>query len=174
MKIKTLVIHIEDPSTDFLEDIYIDKYWDFIDYDYFPEQDLKEIISRYDRIVMLGHGSPSGLFGNRGYIIDDSFGPLLKTKETVCIWCNADKFVERHGLKGFYTGMFISEVQEAKMCGIHTATQESIDYSNELFAELLGDLIFIEDDILTEMKERYWVDNDEVVNYNNKRLYENR
>ena len=43
---------------------------------------------------------------------------LKKKDNSVFIWCNADQFVNRYNLKGFYTGMFISEVMEAVFCGL--------------------------------------------------------
>jgi hypothetical protein len=38
---------------------------------------------------------------------------LLRDKIGVYIWCNANVFVEKYGLKGFYTGMIISEYEES-------------------------------------------------------------
>ena len=171
-ELKTLVIHMDDRSTDFLEEIYYNKAWAVIDDDRFTKKELKIIIDSYDRIVMLGHGSPDGLFGEFGRIIDDSFGELLKTKETVCIWCNADQFVKKHDLKGFYTGMFISELHEAYTNGILNSTEDEIEESNYLFAFLMNDYIFHEN-VLQEMKYHYWLDNDPVYAYNNERMYEN-
>jgi len=120
---------------------------------------------------MLGHGSGDGLFGHYDYIIDDDFAPILQTKETVCIWCNADKYVERNNLKGFYTGMFISDVIEAEYMGIETSTQKGIMKSNDLFAKSMGKHIF-NDNVLKMVKSEYNSQN-HVVNYNNNRLYFN-
>ena len=39
---------------------------------------------------------------------------LLKEKETLSMWCFSDRFFRKHNLKGFHTGMIISEVDEAK------------------------------------------------------------
>lgn len=167
---ETLVIHVQDPTTTFLKKIYEGKGWDVIDEDLFEAHALMSIIERYDRIIMCGHGSPDGLFGDYGMIIDESFAPLLRTKETVCIWCNADQYVEAHGLTGFYTGMFISEVQEAVWMGVKTSTEESVKRSNELFVEIFSKFIFT-DNVLANTKLRYNVDNDDVVAYNNRRLY---
>lgn len=73
----------------------------------------------HDRILMMGHGSPAGLFsvgrfpGSYPYIIDDSMVESLQNKDCVYIWCHADQWVQKHSLYGFFTGMFISEVSEA-------------------------------------------------------------
>ena len=55
------------------------------------------------------------------------------------IWCNADRFVERNKLKGFYSGMFISEVGEAYYCGLPNTPQSVVDESNNEFARMLGE-----------------------------------
>ena len=71
---------------------------------------LKEQIKSHDRIVILGHGTEKGLLGFNRYIIDSTWIYLLREKNCVCIWCNANVFVKKYNLKGFYTGMIISEV----------------------------------------------------------------
>ncbi len=63
----------------------------------------------------MGHGSPKGLFGinfNRSYVIDEDTVDSLQYKKCIFIWCHADQFVKEHNLKGFHSGMFISEVGE--------------------------------------------------------------
>lgn len=60
---KTLVIHPQDPTTDFLCNIYSDKDWSIIN-SHVSSRVLKESIKSHDRIVMLGHGDK--------YIIDSS------------------------------------------------------------------------------------------------------
>ena len=170
---KTLVIHIADPSTDFLKEIYLGKVWDLLNHAKYTNSQLKKIISEYDRIVMLGHGSPEGLFGyskNSNYIVDASFAELLKTKECVYIFCNADMFVKGNNLKGFYSGMFISEVGEANHFNIK-ASQKEVDESNQLFAKLMSKHIFT-DNCLNEIKSKYTLDNNKVSAYNNNRLYQ--
>ena len=109
---KTLVIHPKDTTTDFLSLIYEDKDWTVIT-DNISKSALKRQIKAHDRIVMLGHGMETGLIGFNRLVIDSNLVYLLREKHCVCIWCNADKFVLKYGLKGFYTGMIISEVQEA-------------------------------------------------------------
>ncbi|RLA64624.1 MAG: hypothetical protein DRQ78_05905 [Epsilonproteobacteria bacterium] len=168
---RTLVIHPQDESTDFLREIYKGKEWAVLDDPYIDALELKEIIKDFDRIVMLGHGCPEGLFGGFGMIIDHHFIEVLEDKECVCIWCNADQFVEKHDLKGFYSGMFISEVGEASFFGINIS-QRKVDLSNNLFAYLLNTHIFTED-VLYNMKNEYQLNNHSVVDFNNDRLYIN-
>ena len=90
---------------------------------------------------MLGHGSPYGLFSKGlfpgAFAIGDEHAELLRGKQNIYVWCFASDYVKAHKLKGFATGMFISEVGEASYYSIH-ASQEVVDTSNHLFATLLG------------------------------------
>lgn len=81
------------------------------------------------RIVMLGHGTVSGLIGFDGFVINDMHANLLKQKDYVGIWCNADIYFNRRELNGFYTGMIVSEIDKASWFHI-VALQLHIDLSN--------------------------------------------
>ena len=141
---------------------------------------VAKAINEHDRIIMLGHGSPYGLFsigqftGNNGYVIDESMVPLLLEKECISIWCNADQFMNKHQLYGFYSGMFISEVGEAMYCGLPGTEQETVTTSNNYFAELLGEVI---DEPLSIIYEhimdnyRLIIEDNPVALYNHNRLY---
>jgi len=165
---KTLVIHPEDKTTDFLKVIYAGKGWSVIDY----RADRKEItkaILEHDRIVMLGHGSAQGLFGYNDMVIDSSLVYLLKGKQCVCIWCNADKFVDKYKLQGFYTGMIISEWQEAIDYAI-LPQGEDIDESNALFSSTIASAID-SPTLLTEVKEIYKSETNPVILFNQENIY---
>jgi hypothetical protein len=183
---KTLVIHPKDSSTDFLIPIYMNLK-SFPDYDDVTiirggsKEEVDEQIQLHDRIMMMGHGSPQGLFavgqfGMQGMIIGHSTVPLLENKECIFIWCNADKFVERYNLKGLYSGMFISEVSEANYCGLPGTPQEVVDESNDFFAAEFG---LVSNKSLTEIydtvKYNYNIlaENNPVAEYNLERLYLN-
>ncbi len=145
---KTLVIHPQDSSTDFLDFIYAsipNKTLVTADTD---KPTIIDLIKLSDRVMMMGHGSPNGLFAvgqfytENGYVIDESFIPFLKNNiNNFYIWCNANQFIERYKLKGFYTGMFISEMMEAEFYNFRNIKQRDIDESNELFSSLLSDTI---------------------------------
>ena len=149
-KKKILVIHPKDETTDFLSVLYKN----------IPDEDVTvvtggktkeevhDLIRSHDRIFMMGHGTDQGLWsaGQFGqdcfFIIDHTTVPLLREKENnLHIWCFASTFFRRHNLKGFSTGMFISEVQEAAYCGLELPSQETVDVSNEAFTELLEQYI---------------------------------
>jgi len=171
-KSETLVIHPDDISTDFLSDIYIDKGWDVFRLPFFHPDDFRDAITSHKRIVMLGHGSPSGLFNFMGLTIDGSLGSLLKDKETVAIWCYADQYVHKHKLKGFFSGMFISEVSEANSCGIPDIDEETVELSNHLFSSTLGKYID-SDNVLEKVLEKYKVEGNPIIEFNRARLYSN-
>ena len=176
----TLVIHPQDSSTDFLSVIYKDipqcKVITFGD-----KPTVNSEIIKHDRIIMLGHGSSSGLLSvnqfkntKTGYIIDFSTVELLREKECIFIWCNANNFVETNNLKGFYTGMFVSEVGESIWCGIESSKQD-VYFSNNYFSTLLSKCINDNElDIIYEtIKESYGKlrNTNKVIFYNHQRLY---
>ncbi len=141
---KTLVIHPKDITTDFLSDIYSDKDWTVININV-SKSFLKKQIKEHDRIVMLGHGTGDGLIGFKRLIIDSNYVYLLRDKITVCIWCNADNFVKKYNLKGFYTGMIISEMDEANCYSLYETSQANITASNILFATAIKNAIDSDD-----------------------------
>lgn len=139
---KTLVIHPDDRSTDFLRPIYQNIPGATVITKNITYETLMDVIRANDQIIMLGHGAPSGLFnisriGQGLFAIGSQHADLLRDKKCIYIWCNADQFVHTHNLPGLYTGMFISEVSEASYCRVLTE-QKQVDTSNNLFAELLG------------------------------------
>lgn len=179
---KILVIHPKDETTDFLSVLYKN----------IPDEDVTivtggktkeevhDLIRVHDRIFMMGHGTEQGLwsarqFGDCSFVIDHTTVPLLKEKENnVHIWCFASSFFRRHNLKGFSTGMFISEVQEALYCGLELPSQEIVDVSNEAFTELLERYILessqsMYDHILLDYGEL--AKDNPIAKYNHSRLY---
>jgi hypothetical protein len=133
---KTLVIHPKDISTDFLSPIYEGHGWTVIRHNV-SKSVLKREIKLHDRIIMLGHGTHQGLIGFGAFAIDSTFVYLLRQKDTVCVWCNADEFVKKYDLRGFYTGMIISEPEEARLFCVPYTAQE-IAESNYLFANAVA------------------------------------
>ena len=112
---RVLVIHPDDRSTDMLKAVYEGKGYDVINDPGISDEEVVEQIKSHDKIIMLGHGTPYGLIswnratGEVRYIINDSHAELLNTKETYSMWCHSDEFFENHGMKGFHSGMIISE-----------------------------------------------------------------
>lgn len=179
---KTLIIHPKDSSTGFLDIVYepiVDKT---IITGGISKLEVHELIESHDRVMMMGHGSPYGLFSvgqfyglGGSYIIDIETIPLLKQKEnSVFIWCNADEFVNRYQLKGFYSGMFISEVGEANYCGLPGTSQDMVDESNYGFCHIISKYINEPTNVIHEnVISEYGViaENNSVALYNKIRLY---
>jgi len=179
---KNLVIHPTDASTDFLKPIYANISEATIIHGGIGKGQIAKLISEHDRIIMMGHGSPSGLFScakfgdndYSGFVIDYKMVPLLRDKECIAIWCNADQFMNRHQLYGFYSGMFISEVGEAMYCGLPGMEQETVTASNDYFAELLGEVINEPLSVIHEhVIDNYGLltEDNPVALYNHNRLY---
>ena len=177
----TLIIHPKDSSTSFLDIIYENIEDKTVITGGLTKKEVNEEIERHDRVMMMGHGSPSGLFSVgrfnswSGFIIDHTTVPLLMKKEnSVFIWCNANIFVEYFNLKGFYSGMFISEVGEAEYCGLPGTTQDIVDESNFGFCKLMSNYIEQDKTVIYEnIKKEYGLlsENNPVALYNNKRLF---
>ena len=178
---KTLIIHPKDPNTSFLDIVYESVPNKTLITGGVSKSELIKLIQEHDRTMMMGHGSPAGLFAvgqfnNAGaYIIDQSMIPYLKQKpNNVYIWCNADKFVDVFGLRGFYSGMFISEVGEANYCGLPGMSQEIVDESNYGFCNIIAKYINEDKELIHEnVKNEYGLiaETNPVALYNNNRLY---
>jgi len=178
---KTLIIHPEDSSTTFLDIVYESIPNKTVITGGVSKTQVQQLIREHDRVMMMGHGSPGGLFNvgkfiNCGaYVIDQQMVPLLKEKtDNVFIWCNADKFVDVFKLKGFYSGMFISEVGEAYYCGLPGTEQDQVDESNYGFVNIIGKYINEDTNTIHEnVKNEYGLiaESNPVALYNFNRLY---
>ncbi len=178
---KTLIIHPKDFTTDFLKPIYEGISETTLVTQNLSKAKLLKMIINHDRVLLMGHGTQSGLLSvgvfpsDNGFIVDSSFIPVLKKKKnSMFIWCNADQFVEKYYLKGFFTGMFISEVKEAIFCGVNSVTQKDINLSNHAFASVLSNVVY-----QTRQMDYKYIKNEygklahrnQVVAYNVARLY---
>jgi hypothetical protein len=166
----TLVIHPYDPTTAFLGHIYFDKDWTIFNHTT-SKKHLKEAIKSHDRIIMLGHGTEYGLIGFGRFVIDSSWVYLLRNKPVVCIWCNADLFVKKYGLNGLYTGMIISEHEEALFYCVQNQGSQILD-SNKLFAEAMRAAIDNPDPLTTALN-KYKDEENPIIIFNRKNIYFN-
>ena len=144
---KNFIVHPADVSTNFLAPIYQNIQNPTLTTGGWNMEQIKAGINEHDRTLMMGHGCPNGLFSINQfktglYAIGSWCVDALKQKnENVYIWCNADKFVDVFGLKGFYSGMFISEVGEAYYCGLPGTEQDQVDESNYGFCNIIAKYI---------------------------------
>lgn len=178
---KTLIIHPKDNTTSFLDIVHQPIENKTVITGGITKEELHELIKSHDRVMMMGHGSPFGLFSIGqfkkcgGYVIDQTVVSLLEKKDnSVFIWCNADRFVNEHELKGFYSGMFISEVSEATYCGLPSTPQEVVDESNYGFVNIISKYINEDTNTIHEnVKKEYGLiaEENSVAYYNNLRLY---
>lgn len=109
--------------------------------------DVQRSIRADDVIMMLGHGNEYGLFSKpdkngdyRRFLITDRHVQFLRDKTCIGIWCYANKFAEKYRLHGLFSGMIISELQEAVDLGV-PASKDEIDKEMEKFTIRLKDCI---------------------------------
>lgn len=149
---KRLIIHPKDHTTDFLEALY--EGWPDCEI-YRVKLTSKEVNQRFHhcssatQIMLLGHGSDKGLF-YREDSYEEGFDCVMvghphrhwltKRHNIVGIFCNADEFARAEGLHGLFTGMIISEIEEAETYGIKT-TEEELHMENIKFATRLRSLL---------------------------------
>ncbi len=177
----TLVIHPQDSTTVFLETIYRDVPNKTVVTSGVKKKELLLMAEGFDRIMMMGHGFPWGLSSVDVFrclshtIVDKSWVPLLtRKKDPLFIWCHADQFVMYHELKGFYTGMFISEQEEAEYCGLQGISQEAVDESNDAFSSILAKYIHLDSKtIFKNVRKEYgkFAAKNPVADFNVKRLF---
>lgn len=168
----TLIIHPDDPSTEFLNEIYKGKGFDVVRNPFVENSDINNLIESHERILLLGHGCESGLHAYDRLIINAYHAPLLREKETIFIWCNSDIYVKRYGLKpSLFTGMFISQKDESEIFDIPT-NELSIELSNDIFAHAVGKHINSEN-VLGKVKQEYHDTDDPIITFNRDRLYSN-
>lgn len=114
-KLRTLIIHPIDASTQFLKSLYIDDAT-ILTSPTVGNGVLKQAIKEHDRIVMMGHRCSAGLYCPTNYnrlLISSKHVQMLREKLCIGIWCFASDFFEKYKLHGAATGMFISETDES-------------------------------------------------------------
>jgi hypothetical protein len=144
----TLIVHPKDKSTNVFKSIYSNEN----DYKVINGQifktELCELIQSHFRTIFIGHGTSRGLsnlnmFKYKGeYIIDHHCKNVLnKSNQNIYLWCYANRFIKNNQLKGVFTGMFISDLQEAKQYNIENVKKKDIDASNVFFSQTLASYI---------------------------------
>ena len=96
-----------------------------------------------ESLMCFGHGTESGLLSEdwSETIIDSSMVDLLRDRDIIGIWCYASEFAKRHNLRGFFTYMFVSNLQECVFCRLGYYDEEIIFEQNEKFARRINKLI---------------------------------
>jgi len=152
---KRLIIHPKDRSTDFLKLIY--EGWVDVEMhrEHMSGAEMNRVLHHTPlstQILLLGHGSDAGLFYRNDDTMPEFDGVevghphcfhLRKRRNVVGVFCNADRFAEKEGLHGLFSGMVISEMAEATEYGVET-TQEELDRENVRLAKVLHELMDID------------------------------
>lgn len=142
------VVHATDPTTQVLSLLYQQREdIKLCITERNTSSDVQRAIRADDVIMMLGHGNEYGLFSKpdkngdyRRFLITDKHVQFLRNKTCIGIWCYANKFAEKYKLHGLFSGMIISELQEAIDLGA-PATKDEIDMELEKFTIRLKDCI---------------------------------
>ena len=101
-----------------------------------------------ETLMCMGHGYAGGLFGGLYFwgkgvpvLVGDRNIELLRDRDLICIWCHASDFSAAHPeLRGFFSGMFISNAGEAATFGFD-ADEDDIYNEVTLFAERVNKLL---------------------------------
>ena len=136
-----LVIHPKDKTTAMLSALY-DGLEAQVVTDYRTTKEMGRLlhhVSTQDRIMLLGHGSDKGLFFREDDSKEEFDKVIVGHPHTyhlrkhggniVAVWCNADQFARAEGLHGLFSGMIVSELNEALLYQVETA-QEELDREN--------------------------------------------
>ena len=134
------VIHATDPTTQVLSLLYQQREdVNKLITERNTSSDVQRAIRADEVIMMLGHGNEYGLFSKpdkngdyKRFMITDRHVQFLRDKTCIGIWCYANKFAEKYRLHGLFSGMIISELQEAIDLGV-PATKDEIDREMEKF-----------------------------------------
>ena len=142
------IIHANDPTTRFLSLLY-DHRDDIKTHitEKSTNMDVIRAIRGDDTIMMLGHGSEAGLCSIirddgsfERLLVNSSHVQFLRDKTCIGIWCHADQFAKKYKLHGLFSGMIISELQEAFNEYVATSKEE-IDREILKFTSRLQDCI---------------------------------
>ncbi|MBO5659536.1 MAG: hypothetical protein J6R98_00690 [Bacteroidaceae bacterium] len=118
--------------------------------------------------MLLGHGSECGLFSRTDEGVQEfdriivghphAFHLRRHGGNVIAIWCHADKFARKEGLHGLFSGMIISDKDEAEEYGLITLQRHIEEVNEEMFARLRK---LLDDNIpLYEIPERMKALND--------------
>lgn len=142
-----IIIHIDNNSPDakILSRIYEGLSGITLSYNR-SKSNIKRLlrITGDEPVMLLGHGSPRGLFNTsqNGYAVSSECVEWLRGRPIIGIFCYASEFADRYGLSGFFTSMFISNMQEAIYeQRDQDATEETISTQLALFCDRIRELL---------------------------------
>lgn len=145
---KRLVIHPKDCTTEFLRAVY-EGAGECEVYDgRLTGKRVRQLFHHCPettQIMLLGHGSPLGLYWREGDAFECYIGHphthyLKMHRNMVGIFCYADEFARAERLHGLFSGMIISELHEAEEQGVRSS-EEEVRRENAKFAARLRALL---------------------------------
>lgn len=175
----TLIIHPYDESTAELEKVYANKSVDVLHRRNVSREDVENALhdGNYDRVILLGHGTPEGLVNmwTGEHVFDPEMyrsSVIPRKMEVVAIWCNANLFFLKWDEPSsvFSTGMFISEVREARDYSLYEADEEVIRKQFELFSEVLSTAAYLPIAEIRDYIDLNYTGQDEVTRFNREQM----
>ena len=100
----------------------------------------------HETVLFLGHGSAQGLWTPdcKNYLISARDVYMLRERTVIGIWCYAAEFADKYGLHGFFTSMFISNLEEALMNSFYDSDEEQIRKELDTFCMRIHHLLRVE------------------------------
>lgn len=116
-----------------------------------------------DVLLICGHGTSYGLLAPNfsQYMIHEYCAPYNRDN-VVGVFCHASEFAKTYGLHGFYTSMFISNINEAIDYGVD-CTADEIESQNQEFCQAIHQLLEDEVPISEWIDHFYTSDEDSAV-----------
>lgn len=138
-----LVIHPKDRTTKMLSILYEGLGVRLVE-SYCSNKEIGHLLHHTtpdERIMLLGHGCDKGLYFRKDDK-EDGFDSIIVGHPQayylrkhcggiIGIWCHAVEFAKKEGLHGLFSGMIISEMNEAQEYGVAT-DKENMDKANHL------------------------------------------
>ena len=95
------------------------------------------IANEYDTLILAGHGSIYGLlfpdYNYGTYVVHENNVHLIHARNVIFSFCYASTFLINNHIRGFATGMFISNEKEAYDNGILNYCQDEINLNSRQF-----------------------------------------
>ena len=177
---KILVVHPYDESTNTLERVYSGKPVDVLHRRDLTRTEVEAAIEagNYDRVVLMGHGTPEGLCNmyTKSYVFDHgSYKNRVKPRriEVIAIWCNANVFFLKYDNPKdvFFTGMFISEQKEARDYIAESVDDETIEKQFKLFSDVLREAIDLPIADIRKYINQHYMGKDPVTKFNRECMF---
>lgn len=97
------------------------------------------IANEKDTLLFCGHGSSYGLMAPKSlteYAIHQMNTPTIQARNVIGISCYASAFAERVGLHGLFSGMFISNMNEAVDYCVRAEYEDIVLANHDIFKEI--------------------------------------